>query len=269
MGTFKHIACSALLGAVLIAPAAAASDFTADEMKRMSVFLSNFTEVGFFDIEAAEFLSGADKLNMLHFGIRHNYINAFKRTVKPCTDQNCPYGELTMDCSHVNAAFMRYFDYKPKQCIHGGNSEDYAHFDGKLYHFSGADGEATYYCKVEEAQKQPDGSAVMTGYIYNAEEESDSPAVFKATARPHTWNGKDTWALLSLKTVSKEDLERSGKNSAEFFGLVKTAPAAREKTAPVSSVKPGSGKTSSGSSSSSSSASSSGSASEGSSAISR
>ena len=220
MGILKNILFSGLLGASLLAPASGhAADFTADEMKRMSVFLSNFTEIGFFDLDAKQFLSGNDTFNMLHFGICHNYVNAFKRTVKPCANPACPYGELTMDCSHVNAAFMRYFDYAPKQCIHDEASEEYAHFDGKLYHFRASDGEATFYCDVENAIRQPDGTVIMTGHVYDAEQKNFRPSVFMAKAKPHTWKGKATWALLSLETISVDDLEKSGKTAAQAFGL--------------------------------------------------
>ena len=75
------------------------------------------------------------------------------------------------------------------------------HFDGKLYHFEGAAGEATYFARVESAKKLDDGTVQMQGVVYNADDESIVLGTFTALAKPHTWKGKNTWALLSMKTT--------------------------------------------------------------------
>ena len=38
----------------------------------------------------------------------------------------------------------------------------------------------------------------MSGYVYNGDDESVRPYTFEATAKPHTWNGVKTWAILSF-----------------------------------------------------------------------
>ena len=38
----------------------------------------------------------------------------------------------------------------------------------------------------------------MSGELYNIKNKKDRPATFTATAKPHVWDDKDTWAILSL-----------------------------------------------------------------------
>ena len=179
----------------------APQSFTAQEMQRMGVFLSNFTEVGLYDIDAAALLAGSDPRALLHFGVRHNYVNAFKRTVKPCPVPGCPHGSLVMDAADVGRVYLRYLGSKPAQPV---NCEEYAHFDGRRYHFEGADGEAAYYARVRSARRLPGGEVEMRGDIYNPEEPSVVQASFVALARDHTWNNKPAWALISLKSSFKK-----------------------------------------------------------------
>ena len=56
---------------------------------------------------------------------------------------------------------------------------------------------------VKKAEKK--GNVVyMTGDIYNLEDKDDRPYTFEATAKPYKWNGKDTWAIISLSSQSKD-----------------------------------------------------------------
>ncbi len=183
------------------AAAPAPQAFTAQEMKRMGVFLSNFTEVGLYDVDAAALLAGRDPRALLHFGMRHNYINAFKRTVKSCPVPDCPHGSLVMDAADVGRVYLRYLGSGPAQPV---RCPGYAYFDGRRYHFEGADGEAVYYARVRSARRLPGGEVEMRGDIYNADEPSDVPATFVALARDHTWNKKPAWALISLRSSFKE-----------------------------------------------------------------
>ncbi|MBP3730098.1 MAG: hypothetical protein J6I40_01335 [Mailhella sp.] len=176
--------------------------FSAQELKRMSVFLSNFTEVGLYNIDAKEFLSGKNPSEMLWFGIRHNYINAFKRTVKPCPVPDCRYGSLVMDVKHVKQAFQRYFGSVPTQGLPSKDDDNRIFFDGTLYHFEGADGDPTYYAGVKSAVRLASGLTEMRGTIYNAENPKEVTGTFVALARDHVWNGKPTWALVRLETSS-------------------------------------------------------------------
>jgi hypothetical protein len=39
--------------------------------------------------------------------------------------------------------------------------------------------------------------------MYNAEDNTDRPATLEAIAKPYKWDGKDTWAILELRTEWK------------------------------------------------------------------
>ena len=79
------------------------------------------------------------------------------------------------------------------------DSDPRCHFDGKLYHFEKAEGETVYYADVQQASRE--GKVVnMSGELYNVENKKERPAKFQAVAKPYKWNGKDTWAILSLET---------------------------------------------------------------------
>lgn len=180
---------------------ARAADFDAQAMKQMSVFLSNFTEIGMLDFEASKTLNPDSPGNMIRFGVWHNFINNYKSRISQCQTANCQWGSLTIKCEYVQDSLKRYFDYDLAQCPTVEDSDPPYHFDGKLYHFEGAAGEATYFARVESAKKLDDGTVQMQGVVYNADDESIVLGTFTALAKPHTWKGKNTWALLSMKTT--------------------------------------------------------------------
>lgn len=193
-----------LLFCVLAPASCGAAEPDAAELKRMSVFLSNFTELGMRNFTAKEVLRTDNPRDMIHFGVWHNYVNNFRSTVETCKDKQCRWGSATMLCSHVQKSLRRYFGYDLKQCLSAeGDQHNSYHFDGTRYHFECADGEATYYARVQKAVKRNDGLIEMSGYLYNAEDEGDVPAFFAALAKPHTWQGKSTWAIVSFRTVYK------------------------------------------------------------------
>jgi hypothetical protein len=189
----------------------------AEELKRMSTFLSNFTEQGFlnFDIEA----SGSDELlhmteagsesDLIRFGIMHNFINNYKSRISQCKTKNCEYGSLVIDGKYVVESVKKYFDLDLKNQSVTESDPPYF-YDGKLYHFEGAAGEANYYANVKEVFKVDDKTLRMTGTVYDNEAmfnaKSKKPddftvGTFKATAKLYKFGGKDTWAILSLVTA--------------------------------------------------------------------
>ncbi|MBO4334403.1 MAG: hypothetical protein J5846_01020 [Desulfovibrio sp.] len=197
-----------LCSALFAAPAHAA-DFSQAQLKLMSTFLSNFTELGFMDFDVKK--DGNDDLlhlgddpsnpDLIRFGIWHNYINNAKSRIKPCPIKGCEHGSLVIDAKFVAESVKKYFDIDLKHRSVDQSDPPYI-FDGKLYHFEGADGEAVYYAEVKQAT-QENGLVRMTGDIYNAEDKTDRPSTFVATAKPYKWNGKDTWAILSMKTTPR------------------------------------------------------------------
>lgn len=182
----------------------AAAGFSAKEMKKMSRFLSNFTELRMFNVNAKEMLNAQHPEEMIKFGIWHNYRNNFKSRIKHCTDKNCKWGSLTIDGAYVQESLKRYFDYAPAKMSSVERDGQAYHWDGRRYHFDGADGEATYYASVAKVERSADGLVHMSGVLYNVDDRNDVLGTFTALARPHKWKGRDTWALLELKTTMKD-----------------------------------------------------------------
>ena len=191
---------------VLMALPSHAETFSAAQMKKMSTFLSNFTEAGMSDFTAEEVLDPKNPAEMIRFGIRHHWLNTFQRTIKPSNDRQHE-GEM-IDGVYVKESLKRYFDYDLKEPLPSftdpddpqGNSY---YSDGVRYYFYhsyGPGGDPAYYAKVTKAETLSDGRIQMTGYLYNAEEPSDILGSFTALAKPHTWKGKATWAIISMKT---------------------------------------------------------------------
>jgi hypothetical protein len=172
--------------------------FSAAQLKAMSTFVSNFTEQNMFDFNEASI--SLDEI--IEFAVRHNYINNYKSRIQRCRVKDCPYGALAIDPKWVAETAQKYFAYKVKHKSCEGASP-VIHYDGKLYHFDGADGEATYYARVDRAEPDGSGRIVMTGEIYNVEDESDVFGTFTAEAKPHKFGGKDTWAILSMTTEQR------------------------------------------------------------------
>lgn len=177
-----------------------AGAFSAADLKRMSTFVSNFTEVGFPDFDMTGSGSAPPSPALIYFGIRHNYTNNFKRRVEHCAEKGCEHGSLVMDAKFVAESVRKYFDLELKhRSVSDAVGWFSSHFDGKRYYFEGADGELLSFARVTRAVREGD-IIRMTGDIYLEDEPNNAVGSFVATAKPHKWNGKKTWAILSLKT---------------------------------------------------------------------
>lgn len=198
----RLIAAPALAALVFLAAAAPAfaadpKAYSAAELKLMSIFLSNFTEIGFMEFETKE--QADDSADLIRFGVWHNYTNNFKSRLGQCPVKDCEWGSLTLEGRHVAESVKKYFDLDLK-LVSVTESDPPYYYDGKRYHFEGADGESIYYARVTEARQEASGQVRMIGELYNADDHSDKPGKFEALAKPHQYGGKDTWALLSIKT---------------------------------------------------------------------
>jgi hypothetical protein len=196
------LVCASIL--VILAESCSAAGFSKDDLKKMSTFLSNFTELGFMDFDAKEVTNEEDPADMVRFGIWHNYVNNYKSRISQCKIKNCEWGSLVMDGKYVKESVKKYFAYDMKKLPSITESDPPYYYDGKLYHFEGADGEAVYYARVREASKNDSGQIIMTGELYNADDESDILGTFVAAAKPYKYDGKNTWAIISLKTEDGE-----------------------------------------------------------------
>ena len=198
--------CTMVLLMVLAAPLlwaheAQAAQLTPAEMKRLGVFLSNFTEVTLFHVEGAaltEPQTPEDWEQAIRFGIRHNYINNFKSRIKRC-DNTCPYGTLKLDGTHVRESLQKYLGAAP-QTLRSVQLDGYnLHYDGKFYHFEGADGEAVIFARVKQAHMDGDGLWQVQGELFNPDAPDElGHGSFTAVVATQQWQGKPAWKLVRL-----------------------------------------------------------------------
>ena len=90
------------------AEAAQEAGFSQPQLKLMSTFLSNFTELGFmnFDVQTGgddDLLHLGDPSNpdLIRFGIWHNYLNNYENRIRPCPVKDCEHGSLVIDAKFV------------------------------------------------------------------------------------------------------------------------------------------------------------------------
>ena len=189
----KKFLCSLVLVILFCDSSFAASS---SELKRMSVFISNFVEAGLNNFDVND-ISDSE---LIRFGVWHNYINNFKSRIRRCPTKNCPHGSLIIDSKYVDESVKKYFDMEIRKHKTIGEGYSTMYYDGKrYYHFDGADGESIQ-AEVFEASTRRDGVIVMKGATYHADHEDlGFENRFTATARPYKYNGKDTWRIISLE----------------------------------------------------------------------
>ncbi len=190
-----------LIGALAagVAPQeASAGEFSADQIKKMGIFLSNFTECSFTKVSKGSFVDNPE--DMVRFAICHNWINNSKRFVfkKKCGAETSEFDSFAhLDPKFVAETIKKYLDYDFKE---HRSSSDYIVYDKHTYCIPAADGEQTPYVQVVSAKKQDDGTILVKGSSYypDAEEKADGNVNVTAVIRPYKWNGKNTWSLVSM-----------------------------------------------------------------------
>lgn len=198
---FIPILCAFLLCALAACPAPGmAGDFTPAQMKKMGIFLSNFTELSFYNVDVRDFVDPLHPEKAIRFGIWHNYVNNFRSRCGHC-DPSCPYGSLVMDAKYVTESVEKYLGFGFTR--HQSVQTDFitAHYDGHRYHFEGADGERVLYARVREATRITKGIIRLRGILYDTEEPSEQKGTFTAEITPDTWKGKESWHLLNLSCI--------------------------------------------------------------------
>lgn len=165
-------------------------DIQPDELKRMSTFLSNFTEIGLMDFNVQDIA----KDDLIMFGIWHNYKNNYNSRISLCKTKDCNYGSLALDKKHVTESIMKYFAINFTD--HSGEG-----YDGKVYHFDGADGDLPIMTHVKKVYRHIPGQFRMTGDIYVIDHDGVTEIIgsFEAYAKPYKYAGKDTWSIISFK----------------------------------------------------------------------
>lgn len=199
--------------------AASAVDQT-PEMKKMSVFISNFTEAGFFNFDLEDGDNDGEALSeyeepkthlgnpaniteLVKFGIIHNLINNYNSRIKKCKDKNCESGNLTIDKKFVFESVKKYFGLDISRKDLSVIAEDPSavfSYDGKLFHFD-ADSfrepgnDKIYFADVQGVTKRGK-NLLIAGDIYNSKKITDRPGMFAATVRPV--NG--SWIIIDMTT---------------------------------------------------------------------
>ena len=190
---------------------------SSQEMKRLSVFLSNFTEAGLFNFDIRA--TPDDEEGILHlglpgnvtelarFGIVHNLINNYKSRIKKCRDKNCESGSLTIEKKFVAESVRKYFgldlDTFDLDAIADDVTAEFS-YDGRLFHFD-ADSfrepgnNAVYYAEVQDIDDGGRYTAV-SGYVYDTKKTTKLRGNFSAMVIPSKWQGKDSWLIIRMST---------------------------------------------------------------------
>jgi hypothetical protein len=156
-------------------------------LKRMSVFVSNFTELDMFEIDNRNFMKYGD---IVYFGVMHNHLNNPK-TVKTTKD-----GRFAVDYSAVFASAKKYFSFDAET----GDARISAKYNGLEFECKGDSfifkkpaNRKIYYARVTETLK--DGSLIlMKGKIYEKSNPENVLGPFYAYAEP----ADGTWILVSI-----------------------------------------------------------------------
>ena len=194
---------------------------TQNEKKRMSSFISTFTEAGLFnfditddepdnDEEISEYeepalhLGNAANLSeLIRFGIVHNLITN-KKNLKQCRNPECESGSLTIDKKIVFDTVKKYFDIdisnRDLSNIVEENPSVVFSFDGKLFHFDDSSfsepgNDTVYFADVQGVTKRGE-NLMFAGDIYDSKNITARPGMFAAVVKPV----KNSWVIISMTT---------------------------------------------------------------------
>ena len=170
------------------------------QLKAMGIFLSNFTELGLMNVSTEEMTRPESYPDLVRFGVWHNYINNFKSRIENVPEKAREKGDLRIEAKWVEESVLKYFGLK----IEANKSVDqsdppYLYEEGYFY-FWGADGEAAWYARIEEASNPEKGLWELSGEIYNADDPQEILGDFRATVKEAQWNAKQTYVLVRMST---------------------------------------------------------------------
>lgn len=204
----KTLAAVIVSTAVSMSPVyAAGSNYDKKTLKKMGVFLSNFTECFIYNNTRENMIKHPE--NIISFGICHNYVNNFRGRfveVPGCTvsstDDKCANGTMMIDRKFINESSRRYLNYDLKEFM----SVENGYYDGHNFRIHPADGEMVRHVEVLEAVPQDDGTILVKGSTYfpDMDETPSKNADLTAVIKPHTWNNKETWSLISIEVNSND-----------------------------------------------------------------
>lgn len=161
--------------------------FSEDRMGRLGTLISNFTEVGFYNRDIQNLSNG----EYIYFGVTHQRMNhAFKKSKA---------GYVCVPASDVETNVSRYFGKKLMR--HDSISEMFYDRIKRCYEVLDPNDEQRIHAKVLDVQDNSDETLTVTGLLYDEDSPSKQYGNFRAHLKPRLWRGKDTWTLISIKTV--------------------------------------------------------------------
>ena len=169
------------------------------EIDAMSLFLSNFTELGFLNVTAEEMAEADNYAEAVRFGVEHNFVNNFKSRIVANKGEGRKYGAYRVSAKHVAESVKKYLalDIEMDQ---SAESDPPYFFDGKNFNFNKPDLGTIHYAKVQEVEKGRSGVYSASGIVYNVKKPKEILGKFKASFRDYVWKGKKTYSLISLES---------------------------------------------------------------------
>ena len=192
----------------LIFNSAFAENPSKEELKRMSVFISNFTEarIGEIDMPTLAYSNNQNEKQeiieqLVSFGIEHNYINNFQSRM---ANNSCPKKEhyAGIELKYLQESVDKYFGYNLSNNLPKNLHDDALILENNCYYRILADGEMVAHAKVNSVKKQKDGIVFMSGILYYPDMDNEFGGLFIAKAKEKTYKGKKTWELISLKIIN-------------------------------------------------------------------
>lgn len=194
--------------------------FTDEEYKKLSIFLSNFSEVGFIDFDIADYKDE----QLIEFAIWHTYSNNYDAIINE-TDE--AHYDLKISADIIFDVVDKYFGisviHKSVGYIDDPNHWNYGQYqylfkDG-YYYFTGADGEPLSWSEIVELYDNGDGTFTAVTNEWASQEVSAqyerrkywshlvhpddvwegavASGGHSSVIAPYSYGGKDTYKLLS------------------------------------------------------------------------
>jgi hypothetical protein len=187
------LAAAVLLLSLFSVGNANAADFSAEELNRMSEFISTFTTHGFVNFKTQDLENQKDHKKLLYFAL---YRNDGEWTY--CYENSTWSSRI--EAKYIIDSIKKYFNYDIK--LPKGVKKDPGigydiGYDGKYYYTSLADPLWESTARVEKAETLPSGEILMTGILIIEQIDAQN-GVFEALAKPHKFNGQDTWYIISI-----------------------------------------------------------------------
>ncbi|MDR0620410.1 MAG: hypothetical protein LBJ61_00800 [Deltaproteobacteria bacterium] len=178
--------------------AVAQSEFSQQDLERMSIFISKILEVQAIHSYRVNDMELSD---ILYFAVEHNLYNNYNTRIKSCNRKFDQGKCKEIEVSYLYETIKKYFD------INVVFNSDLYIMDGMKYYFTGHSyqfpdfgNEIGVRGVVKTASRLSGNRILLKGDAIYIPKNSIN-AAFEAVIRPHRWNGQDTYALISIKWI--------------------------------------------------------------------